>query len=168
VTASSEGERTAAAVAVLAAALCAACGGPGSSGRAVDLVHEVRGYGDGLRWRDFAAAAQRIAPVRRAEFLDQRDQLDQDLRVADWEMMRVSYKENRDRAEVQVEYTWLLDSRGIVHTTVARQSWARHGSKWLLEGEVRLRGDPMPGLAEPGGQPERNRSERHLGNVSRE
>jgi hypothetical protein len=63
-------------------------------------------------------------------------------------MTRFEYDDSRFRAVVQVEYTWLLDSRGIVHTTVARQFWARHGDRWLLDREERLRGDPMPGVAE--------------------
>jgi hypothetical protein len=135
---------------VVAAALAlAACGG-GSSSRSADLVRDVRGYGNALRWRDFAAAALAIAPAHRADFLDQREQLDEDLRVADWEMTRMEYEDDRHRAEVQIEYTWLLDSSGVVHTTVTRQSWSRHGDRWLLDREVRVRGEPMPGVAEPG------------------
>ena len=108
----------------------------------------MRGYNNGIRWRDFSAAALRVAPPERTEFLDRRDKLDEDLRIADWEMTRLEYDDSRHRAVVQVEYTWLLDSRGIVHKTVARQFWARHGDKWLLDREERLRGDPMPGVAE--------------------
>lgn len=111
-------------------------------------MREVRGYNDGIRWRDFSAAALRLAPAERTRFLDRRDKLDEDLRVADWEMTRLEYDDDRHRAVVQVEYTWMLDSRGIVHKTVARQFWARHGDRWLLDHEERLRGDPMPGVEE--------------------
>ena len=109
----------------------------------------MRSYGNGLRWRDFAAAAQGVPAARRGDFLDQREQLDADLRIADWEMKRLSYGEDGNHADVQVEYTWLLDSRGIIHTTVAQQSWSRHGDRWLLDREVRIRGATMPGVAEP-------------------
>jgi hypothetical protein len=122
-----------------------ACGG-GSKSSSAELVKDVRGYSNGLRWRDFPSAALRVAPRRRADFLDQREQLDADLRIADWEMIRLEYDDSNDRAEVSVEYTWLLDSRGIVHTTVTRQWWGRHGDRWLLEREVRVRGEPMPGV----------------------
>ena len=124
-----------------------ACGG--SSASSTELVREVRGYNNGIRWRDFSAAALRVAPRERTEFLDRRDKLDEDLRVADWEMTRLEVDDSRYKAVVQVEYTWMLDSSGIVHTTVARQFWARHGDRWLLDHEERLRGDPMPGVAEP-------------------
>ena len=125
----------------------AACGG--SSARSADLVRDVHGYGNGLRWRDFPAAALRVLPARRSAFLEQREKLDEDLRIADWEMRRLEYDESRNRAVVQVEYTWLLDSHGIVHTTVSRQWWSRHGDRWIIRREVRVRGEPMPGLAEP-------------------
>jgi hypothetical protein len=135
------------------AALLAGCGGGSSS--SAELVKEVRGYQNGLRWRDFAAAALRVRPSRRSAFLDAHEQLDRDLRVVDWEMTRLEYEDDRQKAVVHVEYTWLLDSRGIVHTTVSRQFWARHGDHWLLEREERLRGEPMPGIPEPGeGEPD--------------
>jgi hypothetical protein len=150
------------AAAAIALAIAAGCGG-GASSSSSDLVKDVRGYNNGLRWRDFPASALRVRPSLRAAFLDSREKVDDDLRIADWEMTRLEYEDRHQRAVVQVEYTWLLDSRGIVHTTVARQWWARHGERWLIEREERLRGDPMPGLAEPAGKagtdPTRQRGE---------
>ncbi len=132
--------------ALAALGLALACGG--SSQRSADLVRDVRAYGNGLRWRDFPAAAMHVAPARRPDFLERRETLDEDLRIADWDMTRLEYDDTRYRAEVQIEYTWLLDSRGLVHKTVSRQWWSRHGDVWLLDREVRVRGEPMPGLAE--------------------
>lgn len=131
-------------VALLAAAGCAA-----SDAKRADLVADIRGYGDGMRWRDFNAAALRIVPDHRPAFMDHCEQLADDLKIADWEMRRLTYSEDRNRAEVHIEWTWLLDSRGIVHTTVSRQNWSRHGKQWILHREERLRGEPMPGVAEP-------------------
>jgi hypothetical protein len=131
-------------VVFLAATACGA-----ASPKNADLVADIRGYSDGMRWRDFNAAALRLVPARRTVFMDQREQLDEDLRIADWELKRLTYSEDRNRAEVHIEWTWLLDSRGIVHTTVTRQAWSRHGKNWILDREERLRGEPMPGLAEP-------------------
>jgi hypothetical protein len=127
--------------------LAAGCGATG--GKNADLVADVRGYGDGMRWGDFNSAALRLRPAQRSGFMDQREQLAEDLRIADWEMRRMTYSDDRNRAEVHIEWTWLLDSRGIVHTTVTRQAWSRHGKSWILDREERLRGDPMPGVVEP-------------------
>ncbi len=132
-----------------AAAIASLAGCGGASPRSADLASDVRGYGNGLRWRDFAAAALRVAPARRADFIDEREQLDSDLRIVDWEMTRLAYDDDGNRGEVRLEYKWLLDSRGIVHTTVTEQSWSRHGDRWLIDREVRLRGDQMPGVDEP-------------------
>ena len=128
-------------------ALLAGCGG-GSSQRA-DLIADLRGYGDGLRWNDFNASALRVPPAKREAFMDDHEQLEDDLRVADWELRRLQYDSTRNHAEVHIEWTWLLDSRGIVHKTVSRQMWSRYGKQWIMVGEVRLRGDRMPGMAEP-------------------
>ena len=127
--------------------LAPACGA--ASPKNADLVADVRGYSDGMRWRDFNASALRLKPAEWTDFMDRREQLDEDLRIADWEMKRLTYSDDRNRAEVHIEWTWLLDSRGIVHTTVTRQAWSRHGKNWILDREVRLRGEPMPGVAEP-------------------
>lgn len=129
--------------------LAAAAGCSAANPKNADLVADVRGYGEGIRWGDFNAAALRLRPLHRTVFMDQREQLAEDLRVADWEMRRMTYSEDRNRAEVHIEWTWLLDSRGIVHTTVTRQAWSRHGKNWILDREERLRGEPMPGVAEP-------------------
>ena len=128
-------------------AVLAGCGGPSS--QRDDLVADLRGYGDGIRWRDFNAAALRVLPAQREAFMDGMEQLEDDLRVADWELRRLTYDRSRNHAEVHIEWTWLLDSRGIVHHTVSRQLWARHGKQWILHREERLRGDRMPGMPEP-------------------
>ena len=132
---------------VVSLVLAAACSG--ASPKNADLVADIRGYSEGVRWRDFNAAALRIKPVHRPLFMDSREQLADDLRVGDWELRRMTYDKSRNRAEVHIEWTWHLDSRGIVHTTVTRQLWSRHGKQWILDREVRLRGEPMPGVAEP-------------------
>lgn len=134
---------------VLIAVLLLSAGCSGANPKNADLVADIRGYSDGMRWGDFNAAALRVKPLQRTAFMDQREQLAEDLRIADWEMRRMTYSENRNRAEVHIEWTWLLDSRGIVHTTVTRQAWSRHGKNWILDREERLRGEPMPGVAEP-------------------
>jgi hypothetical protein len=136
-------------VLALAAVGGAAAGCSAANPKNADLVADIRGFGEGVRWRDFNAAALRITPAQREGFMESREQLGEDLRVADWEMRRLTYDESRNRAEVHIEWTWLLDSRGIVHKTVTRQAWTRHGKHWILQREERMRGEPMPGVREP-------------------
>jgi hypothetical protein len=136
----------------LALALAAAAVGCGTSKlkRANHLLDDVRGYNEGLRWNKLAQAAVRLPMAERDAFVNEREALAEELRIGDYELIRVRYDEgNKLRAKVRVKYVWHLDSRGIVHTTWARQEWERVGKRWLLSDEHRAHGEPMPGLAEP-------------------
>ena len=121
--------------------------------RANMLLEDVRGYHDGLRWQRFAQAVLRLPLAERDDFLEERDELAEDLRIGDWEIVRVNYTREAKRAKVVVKYTWHLDSRGIVHTTTATERWERRGKRWIVLEEERTRGEPMPGLAEPSEEP---------------
>jgi hypothetical protein len=131
---------------LLVLAVLAGCGA--APKRADDLMDAVRGYNEGVRWERFPIAAARVPPREREEFVDERDQIADDLRISDYEVMRVKGDGER-RASVDIKYTWYLDSAGVVHETRAIQRWERHGRAWLIVAERRLRGEPMPGLTEP-------------------
>lgn len=110
------------------------------------LEDSVRVYNDGVRWQRFDDSASRLPPARRDDFLDERDQLHEDLRVSDYEIIRVRHHPKGRQARVQVKYTWYLESRGKVHETHAVQTWHQGKEVWILRGERFLRGEPMPGL----------------------
>ena len=113
------------------------------------LAHAVRLYNDSVRWQRFDQAAQRIPLAQRDYFLDQRDQVHEDLRIHNYEVVRVRYGPNRLQARVHVKYSWYLDSRGVVRETHAVQRWENHEGMWSVTGETRLRGTSMPGLPDP-------------------
>jgi hypothetical protein len=140
---------------VLLAALAGfALAGPGCAAtqrKAEPLADSVRAYNDSLRWERFDEAATRLPADRRDDFLDQRDQLHEDLRVSDYEIIRVRNDDKGRRARVQIKYTWYLESRGKVHETHAVQTWHQGTEIWILRSERFLRGEPMPGLK--GGEP---------------
>jgi hypothetical protein len=133
------------AIAMLLAGLVAGCAHAPRKGE--DLAESLRTYHEGVRWQRFPAAASRIPAAQRDEFVEERDRLADDLQISDYEVVRVSARGEK-RAEVQVKYTWYLDSEGVVRKTHAVEEWERHGKVWLLVDEHRLRGDPMPGLAD--------------------
>ncbi len=143
--------------AFLIIAILCACGGS-SMKRANMLLDDVRGYHDGLRWERFSQAVLRLPPAERGEFLEVRDELSDDLRISDYDIVRVHYLKKDMRAEVVVKYMWHLDSRGIVHRTSAREIWERRGKRWILTSEIRSRGKEMPGLDEPEKEPEEEKS----------
>lgn len=138
------------AMAALAGCLAAlAAGGCGAAQTAEPLDEAVRAYNDAIRWERFEMAAGRVPPEQRDDFLDQRDRLHGDLRIHHSEVVRVRFDAQQRRARVQIKYVWYLDSRGTVHETHAVQRWERRGRFWIVTGEIRLRGEPMPGVSEP-------------------
>ena len=130
----------------LAVVSAAACGGASSGNKG--LVDELRAYNEGIRWQDYASSALRIPVAEREAFLDEHEVLADDLKISHYEVLRVRFRSQQTRARVDVKFTWFADSEGIVHRTVTRQEWVREGKVWLLADEVRLRGEPMPGVAE--------------------
>jgi molecular chaperone DnaK (HSP70) len=130
---------------VAAALMVTACGG--SAKRSHDLQNDVRLYNEGVRWVNLPQAAVRILPSEREDFLDEREELEEELRIDDFEIMRLKTEgESQETATVQIKWTWHMDREGIVRTTTSRQAWRRYGSRWIMMKEARLRGDEMPGI----------------------
>jgi hypothetical protein len=123
----------------------AGCGGLPTRGE--PLLDSVTLYNEGVRWERLTHAAARVPPAEREHFLDEREELAEDLKISEWEVERVG--EKGARASVRVKYVWYLDTEGTVHTTHTDQAWERHGKAWLLVDERRTRGEPMPGVREP-------------------
>ncbi len=124
-----------------------ACGG--GVKRNQDMLYDIRAYNEGLRWDKLPQSAIRIPPAERDAFLDEREQLQEELRIDDFDITRVKTEgETKERANVQIKWVWHMDREGIVKTTTSEQRWKRQGSRWLMLREVYLRGDEMPGLSE--------------------
>ncbi len=128
------------------AVLLAACGAGQKRGE--DLLTDVRTFQEGLRWRRYDDAAERIPPASRARFLDAHDELDTDLRIDDYEVLRVT-TEGEQKARIRVRYTWHLDSVGSVHDTTIDESWERQGKTWRIVGWEQRTGVPMPASTLP-------------------
>lgn len=124
-----------------------ACGG--SSKHSADLLYDVRAYNEGVRWEKLPQAAVRIHPSEREAFLDEREQLQEELRIDDFEITRLKMAGKDDEtANVQIKWTWHMDSLGIVHTTTSKQEWRRFGDRWIMLGEAHVWGVLMPGVPE--------------------
>ena len=129
-------------VATLAA--LAACSSPQK--RTESLLETSVKFQEGLRWARFEDAASHVPPAEREAFLDEHDKLGDNLRIDDYEVIRVHFKDGHEEAQVQVKYSWHLDGEGIVKETVTDQLWKLHGSAWWLEEEAKKRGEDMPGI----------------------
>ena len=129
---------------MLAIGLLAACH---SAKQGDTLADSIRAYNEGVRWERYGAAAVHVPPAERSEFIDELDQRAKDLRITDYEIVRVEQKSEK-LAQVQIKVSWYLDSEGTLKETSARQTWERHGKTWWVVEETRLRGKEMPGLRE--------------------
>ena len=112
-----------------------------------DLSESVRMFNDGVRWERFTAAAGALPPRERSQFVDDMDQRSGDVKITDYEVMRIDPRGGHE-ARVQVKLSWYRTSEGTIHETHAVQTWERHGKIWWMVDEIRLRGAEMPGLAE--------------------
>ena len=127
--------------------VAAGCGG-GAAQSGETLLDSIRAYNDGLRWERFNNSAALVAPSKRADFIEERDKAADDLKITDYDMIRIANK-GENQAKVQVKYSWYLKSTQSVWETHAIQLWQRHGKDWFLKESHRLRGHEMPGLDEP-------------------
>lgn len=112
------------------------------------LGDSIRSYNDGVRWGRYDVAAVHVPEKERSMFLDQSDERAKDLKITDYEIVRVDQTSDRI-AVVQIKMSWYRDSEGSLKETQAIQTWERHGKTWLMVDEVRLRGKEMLGLREP-------------------
>jgi len=111
------------------------------------LTESIRVYNEGIRWQRYAVAATAIPPKQRAKFVDEMDERANDLKITDFEVVKVDGAGTK-AAKVQVKVSWYLDSEGLLKETHAIQSWERHGKDWWMVDAVRLRGAEMPGLTD--------------------
>jgi hypothetical protein len=133
---------------VLVASLLVVAACAGSQKHTENLLDQSTQYQEGLRWGRYEDAAAHVPPAEREAFLDEHDALAEELRIDDYEVIRVHVKKDHDEAMVQVKYTWHLDSKGIVNETVTDQLWERKGANWWMKEELYKRGEDMPGVAQ--------------------
>jgi hypothetical protein len=112
------------------------------------LTESVRSYNDSVRWERFEVAANHLPPDQRSQRLDEWDQRGHDLKITDYDIVKVDQKSSRE-ARVQIKVSWYRESEGTVHETQALQTWERRGKDWMMVDEARVRGTEMPGLTEP-------------------
>jgi hypothetical protein len=136
---------------VILAISLAGCGG---AQRDSDTLQEsILSYNEGVRWERFESAATLLPPKLRSEFVDEMDQRAKDLKISQYDIVRVD-KPTGKTAKVQIKVAWYKDSEGTLRETHAVQTWERHGKQWWMVEETRLRGDEMPGLIDPPDKPE--------------
>jgi hypothetical protein len=124
----------------------AACGGAQQNSET--LAESIRSFNEGVRWQRYEVAAVSIPPRERSKFVEAMDERAEDLKITDYEIVRVDRTGEKD-ARVQVKVSWYVETEGTLKETHAMQHWQRKGKAWLMVDQSRHRGDEMPGLLEP-------------------
>jgi hypothetical protein len=110
------------------------------------LSESIRSFNDGIRWERFSVSAVRVPPLERSQFVEDMDQRASDLKITDYEIVRVDSR-GKDAARVHLKLSWYRTSEGTLRETHAVQTWERQGKTWMMVAEGHLRGADMPGLS---------------------
>ena len=112
------------------------------------LRDQVREWHDDMRWSRFNAASMRMPPARRQRFLDQTRALENDVGMADCEILSVQ-PAGDGKAQVRAAFDWEAKQQELVRHTELSETWTRVGSDWVLT-DVRVeKGEPLPFFAPP-------------------
>jgi hypothetical protein len=116
------------------------------------VTEAAREYNDGVRWGKYEQAAKHVASDRRKSFVDRHKALDEELEIADYEMVSIDVdKSNRKqyKSTARVDYTWTLRSQGLVKKTTTQQFWEERDGEWVVAREERMKGAPLTLFDEP-------------------
>ncbi len=123
----------------------AGCAGPQDEDT---LTVSIRAFNEGVRWQRYTTAASALPVDQRGEFVDEMDALSKDLRITEYEVIRVDPR-GKHAAKVTVKVSWYRDDEGVLRETYAIQTWERRHKKWWMVDARRSKGDEMPGINEP-------------------
>ncbi len=140
------------ALAVLAVLFLPGCvAGAGYSTRD-RVTNAAREYNDGVRWSKWEQAASHIAKDERTHFLERHQALEDELEIADYEMVAIDIDKSdrkKDKATARIDYTWTLKRQGLVQKTSTIQKWEEKDGGWVMAREERVKGAPLTLFDEP-------------------
>jgi hypothetical protein len=116
------------------------------------VTNAAREYNNDVRWGRYDQAADHIAKEQRDRFVERHTSLEEDLEIADFELVNIVVDKGKQTATARVDYTWTLKNRGIVEKTTTKQTWERHDSHWIMAQETRVKGAPLVLFDEPAKQ----------------
>lgn len=133
---------------LLAAVLPGCLSGMGYS-TADQVLNAAREYNQDVRWGRYDQAADHIPKDERERYVERRTALDDNLEIADFELVNIVIDKKKATAVARVEYTWTLKDQGIVKKTTTKQSWEKQGQAWVVAKETRVKGSPLVLFDEP-------------------
>ena len=114
------------------------------------VTNAAREYNNDVRWGRYDQAAKHVPSTDRQRFVERHSSLEEDLEIADYELVNIEVDKKKQTASARVDYSWTLKTRGIVEKTTTRQKWERRDLEWVLASEERVKGAPLVLFEEPG------------------
>jgi hypothetical protein len=96
-----------------------------------DLPYRVEVFNEHLRWGRFDRAAEFVVPMRRAAFIQEREEQAEEVRLSDYEIISVR-RESPTTAKVRVSLMWNRLDSTIIKKSVLEETWTKAGSTWFL------------------------------------
>src|SRR5215510_7806430 len=110
---------------------------PGPAELASDAARELNMT---ARYGELAGILGMTSTGMRNEFVSRRAEWGKMVRVVDVEMAALTL-EDRDRANVLIDFSWTRADQGILKTTRVLQGWSQESGSWQLVREKRVSGD---------------------------
>src|SRR5262245_56822062 len=85
--------------------LLSGCAPPGAS-RGEKLLEEVESFNNAVRWDRREIALTRLPPAKRNAFLDRLEEIEDDVRIDDWELDRAEVDWKKGTAKFRMHFVW--------------------------------------------------------------
>lgn len=96
-----------------------------------DLPYRVQVFNEHLRWGRFDRAAEFVVPMRRSDFIAEREEQADKVRLSECEILSVR-RGDPNTATVRVELRWNSVDSTIVQKSILTETWKRAGSTWFV------------------------------------
>jgi hypothetical protein len=117
--------------------------------REEDLVRDARQWNDDFRWGRWSILGQSMPADENALFQERLKLVDDDLVMADYEVLGIKFLQSSEAAIVDVRLQWYGKAEPTVHQATLQQRWERRNGRWLMVKQRRVRGDRFPLVPEP-------------------
>jgi len=125
-------------IALILLALCAGCVKP--PGPAEEVSDAARELNLTSRYGELSSVIRMTSVGMRPEFVARRAEWGKLVRVVDVELAGLAL-DDRDHANVLVDFSWTRADQGILKTTRVLQEWQDEKGNWQLVREKRVSGD---------------------------
>jgi hypothetical protein len=113
------------------------------------VTNAAREYNNDVRWGRYEQASKHVPTDTRQRFVERHTSLEEELEIADFELVSIEVDKKKQTAAARVDYTWSLKTRGIVEKTTTKQKWERRDMDWVVASEERVKGAPLVLFDEP-------------------